>query len=194
MAASRAGSPAWPTLLDAALGLLDDVAQRTGAPVDWALGGGTVLMLHNDRAAGLARDHVEASNFVKLACTDGEIDFIVAPDLTERPRETRALGGREIAVETPVEIVVKKAFYRAADLRARDLFDLAVVIDRARADLDRSAGVLASKRDVLRARVRTVTPRYRASAAREIALLPAGEPYLERAPDVVQAFVDALPG
>ena len=187
---------------------------------DWALGGGTVLMLHyahrtsrdidvflkdaqalpllsprlNDRAAGLARDHVEASNFVKLACTDGEIDFIVAPDLTERPRETRALGGREIAVETPVEIVVKKAFYRAADLRARDLFDLAVVIDRARADLDRSAGVLASKRDVLRARVRTVTPRYRASAAREIALLPAGEPYLERAPDVVQAFVDALPG
>jgi len=194
MAASRAGSPAWPTLLDAALGLLDDVAQRTGAPVDWALGGGTVLMLHNDRAAGLARDHVEASNFVKLACTDGEIDFIVAPDLTERPRETRALGGREIAVETPVEIVVKKGFYRAADLRARDLFDLAVVIDRARADLDRSAGVLASKRDVLRARVRTVTPRYRASAAREIALLPAGEPYLERAPDVVQAFVDALPG
>ncbi|TMA95492.1 MAG: hypothetical protein E6J70_16715 [Deltaproteobacteria bacterium] len=194
MAASRAGSPGWPTLLDAALGLLDDVAQRTGAPVDWALGGGTVLMLHNDRAAGLARDHVEASNFVKLACTDGEIDFIVAPDLTERPRETRALGGREIAVETPVEIVVKKAFYRAADLRARDLFDLAVVIDRARADLDRSAGVLASKRDVLRARVRTVTPRYRASAAREIALLPAGEPYLERAPDVVQAFVDALPG
>ena len=194
MAASRAGSPAWPTLLDAALGLLDDVAQRTGAPVDWALGGGTVLMLHNDRAAGLARDHVEASNFVKLACTDGEIDFIVAPDLTERPRETRALGGREIAVETPVEIVVKKAFYRAADLRARDLFDLAVVIDRARADLDRSAGVLASKRDVLRARVRTVTSRYRASAAQEIALLPAGEPYLERAPDVVQAFVDALPG
>jgi len=46
MAASRAGSPGWPTLLDAALGLLDDVAQRTGAPVDWALGGGTVLMLH----------------------------------------------------------------------------------------------------------------------------------------------------
>ena len=108
MAASRAGSPGWPTLLDAALGLLDDVAQRTGAPVDWALGGGTGLMLHNDRAAGLARDHVEASNFVKLACTDGEIDFIVAPDLTERPRETRALGRREIAVETPVEIVVKK--------------------------------------------------------------------------------------
>jgi len=68
------------------------------------------------------------------------------------------------------------------------------VIDRARADLDRSAGVLASKRDVLRARVRTVTSRYRASAAQEIALLPAGEPYLERAPDVVQAFVDALPG
>src|SRR5438128_2145859 len=55
----------------------------------------------NDRAAGLARDHVEASNFVKLACTDGEIDFIVAPDLTERPRETRALGGREIAVHAP---------------------------------------------------------------------------------------------
>jgi hypothetical protein len=218
MATSTPGSPTWPTLLDAALALLADVERRTGAPVDWALGGGTVLMLHyahrtsrdidvflkdpqaltflsprlSERAAAVARDHVEASNFVKLACADGEIDFIVAPDLTERPRGRRALGGREIVVESPVEIVVKKAFYRAADLRVRDLFDLAVVIDRERAALDRAAAVLVSKREVLGARVGTLTRRYQTTAAREIALLPAGEPYLASAPDVVRAFVDGL--
>jgi hypothetical protein len=218
MTESAPGSQSWRTLLEQAIGLLESVPPRD-RPIDWALGGGTVLMLHyahrtsrdvdvffkdaqllpylsprlNDRAAALASDYVEASSFVKLTCAGGEIDFIVAPDLTEQPREERQIGGRAVSVETPVEIVLKKAFYRAAELRTRDLFDIAVVIDRDGAALARSAPVLASKAGILRARFAALARRYRTHAAREIAVLPAGVPYLERAPDLVAQFVASLP-
>jgi hypothetical protein len=211
--ASRTGSPSWQTLLEQAIGLLDAVGAT-----DWAVGGGTVLMLHyehrtsrdidvflrdpqllphlsprlNDRAAALAPDYVEGSSFVKLACIEGEIDFIVAPDLTAEPHESRSIGGRTVTLETPVEIAIKKAFYRAADLRIRDVFDLAVVIDRDGTRLQANAQVLAGKTPVLRARLAAMTPRYRARAAAEIAVLPAGAPYLERAPAIVEAFLAGL--
>lgn len=211
--ASKAGSPTWQTLLERAIDLLDGVGAT-----DWAFGGGTVLMLHyehrtsrdidvflrdpqllphlsprlNDRAATLASDYVEASSFLKLACAEGEIDFIVAPDLTGEPHESRVIGDRTVTLEAPVEIAVKKAFYRAADLRIRDVFDLAVVIDRDGARLARNAHVLAGKASVLRASLTAIAKRYREHAAAEIAVLPAGASYLDRAPSLVQAFFAAL--
>lgn len=45
---------------------------------------------------------------------------------------------------------------------------------------------------MLRARLAAITKRYRDGAAREIAVLPAGAPYLEDAPAVVAAFVATL--
>lgn len=205
--------PSWQTLLEQAIQLLDAVGAT-----DWAVGGGTVLMLHyahrtsrdvdiflrdpqllphlsprlNDQAAAVASDYVEASSFLKLACAEGEIDFIVAPDLTMEPHEPRAIGARTVTLETPTEIAVKKAFYRAADLRTRDVFDLAVVIDRDGARLARNAQVLAGKAPALRARLAAITKRYRERAAGEIAVLPAGRPYLERAPEIVQTFFASL--
>lgn len=218
MTTSRGGSPSWLTLLEHALGLLDGARRAVGSRIAWALGGGTVLMLHyhhrtsrdidlflkdpqlltyltprlNERAAAIARDYVESSNFVKLTLAEGEIDFIVAPDLTARPHARRRIGRRTITVETPVEIVVKKAFYRAAELRSRDLFDLAVVIDRAAPALRRAAPVLRPKLAVLRARLGPLTRLYRARAAREIALLPAGRRYLAAAPRIVDTFLAEL--
>lgn len=129
---------------------------------------------------------------MKLACDEGEIDFIVAPDLTDRPHAERDVGGRRITVDTPAEIVIKKAFYRAVELRIRDRFDLAVVIDRQRDALERNAPLLRSKRALLVACVDNLIPRYRARAAGEIAVLPAGEVYLARAPDLVRGFLGSL--
>jgi hypothetical protein len=218
MPASKRGSPNWLLLLEHARELLDGVRRRLGGRVSWALGGGTVLMLHyrhrtsrdidiflkdpqllthltprlNERAAAIARDYVESSSFVKLALDDGEIDFIVAPDLTRRAHARRRVGARMIIVETPVEIAVKKAFYRAAELRVRDLFDLAVVIDRAGSAMRRAAPILGSKRDVLLARLPSLARRYRARAAREIAVLPAGRRYLAVAPDIVARYLSEL--
>jgi len=90
--------------------------------------------------------------------------------------------------------VTKKAFYRAAQLRVRDVFDLAVVMDRAGEALRRNGHVLATWKPLLRETVKRLTPRYRAQAATEIALLPGGERYLQDAPAVVAAFVERLPG
>lgn len=146
----------------------------------------------NARAAALARDYVEASNFLKLARENGEIDFIVAPSLTDEPFVERDIDGCRIRVETPAEIGVKKAFYRAADLRARDVFDLAVIMVRDRSALLRNAAPLRSKKDVLLARLEIAGKLYRSTGAREIAVLPAGEPHLLSAPDVVLRFVSAL--
>jgi hypothetical protein len=58
--------------------------------------------------------------------TVGEIDFIVAPTLTSSPTVPRTVDGESVLLETVPEIIVKKIFYRAASLTARDFFDLAV--------------------------------------------------------------------
>ncbi|MCK9920066.1 nucleotidyl transferase AbiEii/AbiGii toxin family protein [Microbacteriaceae bacterium K1510] len=75
----------------------------------------------------------EAANHLKLVYPEGEIDFIVAPAIAGLPAERRlvpAEGGEpavEIEIEHPVEIVVKKLFYRGSMLKIRDVFDIAVV-------------------------------------------------------------------
>jgi hypothetical protein len=218
MTTSKRGSSSWPALLEHTVALLAGARRMAGRPIGWALGGGTVLMWHyhhrtsrdidvflqdpqlltlltprrNEQAAAIARDYVEASNFVKLTLDQGEIDFIVAPALTARPRRRRRVRGRTLTVETPVEIVVKKAFYRAAELRPRDLFDLAVVITRTAPAMRRAAPVLRPKLDVLRAGLPGLTRRYRTRAAREIAVLPAGRRFLAAAPWIVAAYLDEI--
>jgi Nucleotidyl transferase AbiEii toxin, Type IV TA system len=78
----------------------------------------------------------EAANHLKLVYPEGEIDFIVAVPITELaparmtvPEEQGPSGGPsvQIAVEHPVEIAVKKLFYRGGLLKVRDIFDIAVV-------------------------------------------------------------------
>lgn len=217
MATSTAGSPSWQALLERALRAID-AAAAAGGEFSWSMGGGTVLMLHyahrssrdidiflkdpqlltllsprlNQVAASIARDYVEASSFLKLACDEGEIDFIVAPSLTPAASRTREILRRQVVTDAPAEIVVKKAFYRASELRPRDVFDLAVVLDDESAGLRRHASVLSGKKDVLAARLAFLRPRYEGLAAREIMLLPAGERYLKGAIDVVTEFVRTL--
>jgi hypothetical protein len=75
----------------------------------------------------------EAANHLKMVYPEGEIDFIVAAPITELASETMTIldeqGGQsvQIAVEHPVEIALKKLFYRASSLKVRDIFDIAVV-------------------------------------------------------------------
>lgn len=210
--------PRWPALLRPALDCLDELARRAPSPPRYAIGGGTALMVElahrrsrdidiflddaqlltlltprrNDRVALLAGDYVESSNFLKLRLPAGEIDFILAPSLTPAPhRRMRALR-REIVVETPVEIAVKKCFYRAADFRLRDVFDLAVVIEHCRAELVAAEPVLRPKRELLLARVEALRPDWAEAARAALDPLPAGGPYLERAPAVVLDFLRAL--
>ena len=84
----------------------------------------------NDRAEDGSRGYDEQSQYVKIYYPEGEVDFVASPVLTTTPYETREILGRTVKVETPLEIVAKKIRYRAVDFKARDIYDLALVLER----------------------------------------------------------------
>jgi hypothetical protein len=209
----------WQNLLQSAYRCIDSLGQHGLArPLHWTLGGGTVLMLRyrhrlsrdidifiedvqfltflsprlNDDVAAIASDYLEASNSLKLVLPDGEIDFVVAPRLTPAPYEPKMLLGRDILIETPAEILVKKAFYRAADLRIRDIFDIAVVLAKDEQQLADAKPILKAKKDVLSARLQAIRPRFEAEMA-TIDLLPGGDIFVAGAIERVMQFVADLP-
>lgn len=150
----------WTTLFPRALTLIDEIARYSGAKAPfYTFGGGTVLMLRyqhrlskdielflpdpqslgyvtprlSDTADEMCKSqYIEAANFVKLQFDEGEIDFVASPNLlpTHDAFEDWELFGRRVRVETAAEIVAKKMFHRGDKATARDLFDLALVIER----------------------------------------------------------------
>lgn len=150
----------WTTLLPRALTLIDEIAKYGGLKEPfYTFGGGTVLMLRyqhrlskdidiflpdpqslgyvtprlSDTADEMCKSqYVEAANFVKLQFDEGEIDFVASPNLlpAHDAFEHWELFGRRVRVETAAEIVAKKMFHRGDKTTARDLFDLALVIER----------------------------------------------------------------
>ncbi|MBX9456497.1 MAG: nucleotidyl transferase AbiEii/AbiGii toxin family protein [Rhizobium sp.] len=120
----------------------------------WSLGGGTALMLQIQHRESddidiflddpqllpyldPARQNfqfeitpstysTDGAGFLKLAFgAIGEIDFIIAGPLTDRPLAIAAVIGREVRLETVEEIIAKKIFYRGSRLAPRDVFDIA---------------------------------------------------------------------
>ena len=146
----------WKELLHQAYALVDEFAAGGVADPFWTFGGGTVLMLRHrhrlskdidifvpdpqylgfvsprlsDVAEEISHNYVEGAGFTKLLLATGEIDFVASPNLTQVPYEIWELLGRRIRVETSAEIVAKKLWHRGNSATARDLFDLALVIER----------------------------------------------------------------
>jgi hypothetical protein len=148
----------WLKLFELAMEMIDWAEARKRGKIAWTIGGGTMLhqmfahrhsrdidiflgdpqvLLYltprtNDAAERIAEtgSYQESSNFIKFVTPHGEIDFIVAPHLLKRYATARTVGTRLALVETPAEIVAKKLLYRAADFTARDIFDLAFLIER----------------------------------------------------------------
>lgn len=164
----------WTVLLDHAYKLIDDFEKHGGLTNPfWTLGGGTVLMLRyehrqskdieifvpdsqylgyvtprlSDVAADISHDYVEAAGYVKLIRREGEIDFVAAPNLTKNPFEIWTLRGRAVRVETAAEIIAKKLWHRGDTATARDLFDLALVIEKDPEELRLAAQFLIRHRE-----------------------------------------------
>ena len=78
----------------------------------------------------VTHDYVEGPGYIKLLLPEGEIDFVASHNLTQAPFEMWQLLGRQVRVETSAEIVAKKLWHRGDRATARDLFDLALVIER----------------------------------------------------------------
>jgi hypothetical protein len=72
----------------------------------------------NAKADAVAVKDIEASNAIKTFVAEGEIDFIVAPRLTETGPTSRHIGQHTAVVETPAKILAKKVFCRASDFTA----------------------------------------------------------------------------
>lgn len=149
-------SGVWQDLLRHAYTLIDEIAKHGIRHPVWTFGGGTVLMLRHghrmskdidifvpdpqylgfvsprlsDVAESVTHDYVEGPGYIKLLRPEGEIDFVASPNLTPEPFEEWELLGRVLRVETSAEIVAKKLWHRGDRATARDLFDLALVIER----------------------------------------------------------------
>ena len=146
----------WKTLFTQACAILAD-AESHGMPAgQWTFGGGTVLMLKyrhrfskdidifvpdpqylgfltprlSDIASELSQDYAEQANTVKLYFPEGEVDFVASGALTTPGFEIEQILDASVRVETPVEIVAKKIYHRAETFKARDVFDLSLVLDR----------------------------------------------------------------
>ena len=166
----------WLDILATAFVLFEDARDQGFGDPPFSLGGGTVLMLRfkhrlskdidlfgydaqwlsvlsprlNAKAASLALDYVEQANAVKLVTARGDIDFIIAGDVTtmiERTAET--FLGREVTIDPISEILAKKLFYRAATFKPRDVYDLSAAIDLAPTDAARAVQAAAAKTDLV---------------------------------------------
>ncbi len=148
----------------------------------WSFGGGTALMTYynhrkskdidiflrdvqlltrftprlNDYVAERVDDYTEMSSSLKLKVKHQEIDFIVAPFLTQKPTIKKLIGNTPVYIETPEEIVIKKIFYRAEAFKTRDVVDLAVVIKDKADGLLENISVYQNKIPVLRDRLKTL--------------------------------------
>jgi hypothetical protein len=141
-------------MLDAVLPILH--SHRPGNEW-WSFGGGTALAIHLDHRVSydidiflessrdlkaltpnqnplmkalLGADKYEyPGNYLKISQPGGEIDFITALPQTDPGTVEWRHGGYPVRLETPVEIAMKKLFYRPSTFKIRDIFDVAAVID-----------------------------------------------------------------
>jgi predicted nucleotidyltransferase component of viral defense system len=169
----------WETLFQRALLLIDSVNAGGGILDEWTFGGGTVLMRrHRHRFSkdidifigdpqclgylsprlsnaveAMTTHYIEQSGFVKLYFPEGEIDFVVSGSLTQNPTRTEVLFGRPVAVETSTEIIAKKVWHRGAQFTARDIFDLAMVIEYEPQALPMIRPILRDRRAVIEERI-----------------------------------------
>lgn len=138
----------WLKLANIAKSMIDSVSvQLGGYPIDERLGGGTRLMISmahrishdidifihdaqilsffTPRLSSFQSDELrgydEDSNYIKLKFDYGEIDIIVAPQLSGCPSEPSKQTG--LNMEPVTEVITKKLYYRGNNLTARDLFD-----------------------------------------------------------------------
>jgi hypothetical protein len=163
----------WEGLFTRALRLVDEIRAHSAVDPFWTFGGGTVLMLRyrhrrsrdidvflsdpqylgfvtprlSSVAEAMSNHYVETANHVKLILAEGEIDFVVAPNLTTPAFENWRIKRRAVRVETAVEVVAKKLWYRGEAATARDLFDLSLVIEREPTGLREAARFLTRHRD-----------------------------------------------
>ncbi|CAH1386580.1 conserved hypothetical protein [Candidatus Nitrotoga sp. M5] len=161
----------WKSLLERAFWLMESIQSDGFTLPRWSLGGGTVLMFYyahrkskdidiffpdpqflgyvNPRLGGrgeeVTTEYKDGTEFVKLFLPEGEIDFVASSTLTKNPFEEYEVLDRKVLLETPIEIVAKKLWYRGDMATPRDLLDLALVIEHHYSEILEHSDVFAKK-------------------------------------------------
>jgi Nucleotidyl transferase AbiEii toxin, Type IV TA system len=207
MGGTYPGSRKWPTsawrdLLASTLDLLDTLP----TPPEWSFGGGTSLMVHYDhrysydidafvgsgdviralspnrnpatKALLNGRKYEYPGNYLKLVLDSGEIDFIVGGARTDRAVETWSFEGRAVPIDTPWETAVKKMFYRPSTFKVRDVFDLAVVVERHPEELRAGMSEIDDRLQRLLDRIDALRPVYATLAADDVSPTEGGQRYM----------------
>jgi predicted nucleotidyltransferase component of viral defense system len=205
----------WESLFRKAL-LIIDSASEALPPDRWTFGGGTVLMRRyrhrfskdidifvpdpqylghlsprlNDRVDELASQYNEQANFLKLYFPEGEIDFVVAQPLTHPHAQMEDVLGRQVQVETSIEIVAKKIHHRGKEFTARDILDFALLAEKEPAAIASIQGILRQRRDAVLARIDADDERLR-EVFSQLAILEYRRSYDECVQLVRTAFIDS---
>lgn len=208
----------WRALLASAIALIEDRALPWR--VAWSWGGGTRLAYTyghrvsydidifitdvqvlpslsprlNDAAARLAGDYIESSESLKLSTVLGDIDFIAAPVLTSPGTVPVTIDDREIAAQTPVEVLAKKLQYRGHSLAVRDAFDLAVALEIDRGAVDAACAACSAKAmSQAAARLRLMLPGLGTQLEQSIRPCPGFERFSVDAPGLLEMWISKLP-
>jgi len=83
----------------------------------------------NDDIEKLVKDYFEGPTFLKLYFSDFEIDFIISRNLTGIPNVFVEIEGYKVPIESEVEIIAKKIFYKGLSLKVRDIIDIGTVYE-----------------------------------------------------------------
>lgn len=169
----------WESLFRRALELLESAREVGVSLDDWSFGGGTVLMRRHhhrfskdidifvpdpqylgyltprlsSKAESMTHNYEEGGISLKLYFPEGEIDFVASTPLTEKPFVIETLFDREVRVETSREIVAKKIWHRGVEFTARDVFDLAMIIEKEPKALEGIRPILQDRRGVVLERI-----------------------------------------
>ncbi|GGK31619.1 nucleotidyl transferase AbiEii/AbiGii toxin family protein [Salinarimonas ramus] len=147
----------------------------------------------------------ESANFLKLRFSEGEIDFIAAVAVSQLPAKRITLdlsreGGSpstEILVEHPVEIALKKLFYRGSYLLIRDAFDICVVDQIFPETLRSHLHLVSHRKPAIEAAIRRFAPDFVRQSLQELDILPDWEDLSrtthERIISIASCIPDASP-
>ena len=208
---------AWKALLPSCFRVVEEVVRERDVDFPIRFGGGSMLVRRyghrksmdldlfvtdaqlvrwcsptcNEAALDLFPDYNEEASAVKLITGMQEIDIIAAaPIIVQDAVEPAVLGGRDVLVERPREILAKKIVYRGRTFLVRDMFDLACV---ATAEPDEIAAILPclslTHVDDLDARLRELEPVWIKEMAVKVDPYPAFAPVVGECMDLVRGIV-----
>lgn len=150
--------------------------------------------VNDDAAAAATEGYSEGAAHLKLVTREGEVDFVVAPRLTEPGWTAERIAGRDLRAETAAEVLAKKMLYRGADFTHRDAYDLAALL---RADpaavrtASEAAGPLALRR--LAHRLGLLLPGLAAELPDYVNPAPGWEGFAAEVPALIEGWLASGP-